>query len=66
MHRSYSATIPLLLSLSNAATLVLLTPILIDNALATLTLIRVPLLAIATSIALPKPLTEQTAIKLAR
>jgi hypothetical protein len=68
MHRSHGATTPLPISLSNA-TLVLLTLTLInviDNALATPTPIRVPLLAIATSTALPKLLIEQTAIKLAK
>jgi hypothetical protein len=68
MHRSYSTTTPLPTSLSNA-TLVLLTLIpinVIDNTLATLALIRVSIPAVATSTALPKLLTERTAIKLAR
>jgi hypothetical protein len=68
MHGSYGATTPLPISLSNA-TLVPLTLTLINvinDALATPALIRVPIPAVVTSTALPKPLTERTAIKLAR
>ena len=68
MHGSYSATTPLLTSSSNA-TLVSLTPTPIneiDNALATPTLIKVPIPAIAIGIASLELRTEQTAIKLAK
>jgi hypothetical protein len=68
MHGSYSATTPLLTSLSNA-TLVPPTPTPmneINDALATPTPIRVPIPTVATGTASPEPRTERTTIKLAR